>query len=252
MTTTDTRLEAAAAILRDARTGPRPADFPAELIPTSEAEAYRVQDLVLDGGAVAGWKILATATPETFTCAPLPAADELANGGVLVLGDRAPEIEVEIAIRLVADLPARAGGYDAASVLPALGTAHVAFEIVESRFLDRKRVGPLSGLADSQSSRGVAIGAKGVEGWRDLPLAELPIRLIGDGAETARARGGATAEQVVAALVWLANHAPTRGPGLRAGQVVITGARIGPIPILATKRLVAEIDGIGSVALDLA
>jgi 2-keto-4-pentenoate hydratase len=248
MTDTEERLAAAARALVAARRGPRPTDLPAGLVPRTADEAYRVQDLVLGGAPIAGWKILATAAPGSYSCAALSEAVRIADGGPLDRGDRGPELEVEIAIAIAADLPPRKAGYDRIEVLAALGQAHAALELLESRFAHRKQVAPLSGLADAQSNGAFAVGS-GAAGWQEMDLAALDLSLSADGQEIARARGGATAAQVTDALVWLANHASARGTGLRAGQFVITGARIGPIPVPAAARISAEVPGIGTVSL---
>lgn len=248
---TESRLRAAASFLRAARVGPRAADLPEEVRPRSVEEAYRIQDLVIGSAPVAGWKTGATAAPEALSCAPIAAADRILDGGSLA-GAAALELEVEVAIRIAADLPPRAGGLSAATVASALGAAHLAFEIVESRYLDREAATSLSTLADGQSSRGFVVAPEGVDGWRERDLARLPIQLMADGVEVARAGApSADAERVLAALTWLANHAAARGPGLRAGQFVITGARIGPIPMPRARRISASAPGFGAVSLDL-
>lgn len=248
MAETEDRLAAAARALIAARTGVRPADLPEGLVPRSADEAYRVQDLVRGAERIAGWKILATAAPGSYSCAALSEAVMIADGGPLDRGDRGPELEVEIAIGILADLPPRRTAYDRSEVLAALGQAHAALELLESRFAHRKQAAPLSGLADAQSNGAFAIGS-GAAGWQEMDLTARDLSLNADGHEIARARGGATSAQIIDAMVWLANHASARGTGLKAGQFVITGARIGPLPLPVAERISAEVAGIGTVAL---
>jgi 2-keto-4-pentenoate hydratase len=244
-------LQSAADFLRRARTGDRTADLPAALIPATADDSYRIQHLVIGDEEIAGWKILATAAPDAFSCAALARSSLIGNGGRIDLGDRAPEIEVEIAVRLRQDLPPRPAPFGRDDILAALDTAHAAIEIVESRFADRKRAHPLSALADAQSSRAFVIGT-GTRDWQELDLPGLDIVLTLDGSELARKQGGASVAQIVEALVWLANHAAARGTGLRAGQSIITGARIGPLPIPLGASLAAEVASLGRVELSLA
>lgn len=240
---------AAAAALRSARRGSKIAELPPEIAPTSMEEAYQIQDLVLGDEAVAGWKVGATAAPGTWTCAPMPASSRLADGAVFEPGNHRLEVEVEIAIRIAADLPP-GSVYSRSDVLAAVGGAHAAFEIIESRFVDRKKVAPLSTLADAQSSLAFAIGS-GVEDWQDIDLTALDVVLSADGQELARTRGGANVVQTIDALTWLANHASGRGRGLKAGQFVITGARIGPVIVPSAQRIVAEVPPLGLAVLHL-
>jgi 2-keto-4-pentenoate hydratase len=244
----EARLIAAASLLRGAYLGLRPADLPPDLRPTSPAEAYRIQDLVIGRRGIAGWKVSATAAPDNRTCAALVTENRLADGAVLRRGDRRPDLEVEVAVRIAADLLPRPAPYGRDEVLAALGGAHAAFEIVESRFRDRKRASPLSTLADAQSCRAFVIGS-GIEDWQGLNLASTKVSLRGDDVDLSRSQNGASVADTIDALVWLANHAVGRGAGLTAGQFILTGARIGPVEVPAASRISAQVAGIGEVSL---
>lgn len=232
-------------LLRGAETGPKLDRLPDDLVPVDEAAAYAIQDAVLGGAAVAAWKIAAVRLPAPLVTAPLP--QSFIVDGSLPAHIRAPEIEVEIAIRIDADLPPKAEAYTQDEVLAALGPAHAAFEILESRFAARKGVPELVALADRASSGAVVIGS-GTRDWRGLDFTALTVSLVGDG-PIEQTRGNATVQQTIEGLVWLANHASRRGMGLMAGQFVITGARIGPIVVPRGQRLVAAIEGIGEVTV---
>ncbi|WP_136684412.1 2-keto-4-pentenoate hydratase [Falsirhodobacter xinxiangensis] len=235
----------AAELLRRAETGDKLDRLPDGLVPTDEAQAYAIQDAVLGDLPVAAWKVAAIRAPGPLQTSPL--SDDMVIEGSLPPHLRAPEIEVEIAIRIDTDLPPREGDYDEAEVLAALGPAYAAIEVIESRFVSRKEAEKVSVLADRASSGGVVIGS-GVSDWLDLDFTALNVSLVGDG-PIATASGNATVQQTVQALVWLANHASRRGIGLRAGQFVITGSRIGPMPVAPGQRLVAAIERIGEVTL---
>ncbi len=240
---TQDRITQAAALLQG---GTYPAALPADIAPRDEDEAYAIQDAILGDAPVAAWKLAAVRLPAPLNTAPL---SQDMMGESAVTGLRAPEVEVEIAIRIDADLPPRNADYTRAEVLAALGTAHAAFEVLESRFAERKAVDALSALADRASSGAVVIGS-GIADWQGLDFTVLEVSLAGDG-PIATARGNATLDQTVEALVWLANHASARGMGLRAGQFVITGSRIGPIAVPRGQRLRGVVEGIGEVAMVL-
>lgn len=235
----------AAELLRNAETGDKLDLLPPDLAPQDEAAAYAVQDAVLGDARIAAWKIGAMRAPAPLQTSPLAAGMRIE--GELPPHLRAPEIEVEIAIRIDADLPPQDAEYGPEEVLAALGPAYAAFEIVESRFVSRARVAPFSTLADRQSSGAFAIGS-GIDDWQGLDFTALKVTLEGDG-PIAEAAGNASVEQTVQGLVWLANHASRRGHGLVAGQFVITGARIGPIVVPRGQTLTARIEAIGEVTL---
>ncbi len=243
------RLIRAAHMLRAARFGPRLVDFPLDVVPADLESAYRIQELVIGDKGIGGWKMGARSSPAGRRCAALSAEWLLADGAAIPPTlFHAPEIEVEIAFRLVADLPAGKEDCTMAEVRAALGSAHAVFEVVESRFVDRRSAPPLSLLADAYSCGAVCVGS-GAANWDMLDYAALDIRLFADGSELEAAQGGASLEEMLEGLVWLANHASRRGRGLRAGQFVLTGARIGPRPVAHMRELVATIDRIGAVRL---
>lgn len=252
MHSSSSRVEAAAAFLRDAASVPpdrRVADFAADLRPENVAEAYAIQDAQIGDAPVAAWKILATGTDETYSCAALAVSRVGDDGSNRPASDAHMEIEVEIAIRIGRDLPAQSAPFNEQDVADALDTAHAAFEIVETRFARRTEVPKLSALADFQSNYSVVVGS-GTAGWRGLDLPDLEISLTRDGALVERARKGASVAQIISALTWLANHAVTRqSGGLKAGQFVITGARIGPSPMPGAGTLTAQVDKIGTVQM---
>jgi 2-keto-4-pentenoate hydratase len=239
----------AAALLRAARSGSRLPELPADAMPADAGDAYRIQLLVIGDGRIGGWKMGARPSAAGRLCCALSADWLLEDGALLPAGAfHKPEIEVEIAFRLRTDLPPRAQPYSPADMLAALGAAHVVFEVVDSRFVDRKAVTKLSLLADAYSCGAVCVGAS-TEEWRQLDCAALAVSLEADGTEIATAPAALSQADMLEALTWLANHASEKGTGLVAGQVLLTGARIGPLPVGEAQRLHARIEGIGAVRL---
>jgi len=178
-------------------------------------------------------------------CAPLEASRLLRNESALPDGLQAPLLEVELALRLAQDVPADAAP---AQILAALGRVCMGFEILESRFVDRKAVSPLSALADAQSNRAFAAAETGVP-WASVELGAVPLSVFCDGRLLEHCPGGATSAQVAEAVIWLAGHAARRGLPLRQGQIIITGSRLGPMPLPAGRRILATGGGVGEASL---
>ncbi|MBC7739242.1 MAG: hypothetical protein H7245_19000 [Candidatus Saccharibacteria bacterium] len=124
----------------------------------TEADAYAGQTAILRDEAIAGWKV-APARAGQHRCSPLGASRLLTDGAALPAGMHAPLVEVELALHLGQDIPA---GADADQVIAAIGGVSLAFEILGSRFADRKAVSPLSALADAQSNRAFVAGGETV------------------------------------------------------------------------------------------
>jgi 2-keto-4-pentenoate hydratase len=220
----------------------------ADLVPPDLETAYTIQnETVAALGKVGAWKV--QPIPDnggTPACAPLLASVIHQTGVELKHADlKGLAIEVEVAVTLDRDFPQRDTPYIAKDMQPAIGSVHLAFELLASRYTDRKAVPQLAGIADLQSNAAIVLGAP-------VPFDTLPdvgqqaIQLLFDGTEAATTPTGPTTENLLSALAWLANHAVGRGSPLTSGTVVITGARLGPVPF-AGKRAVAEAPGLGSV-----
>ena len=217
----------AAEILAAARRGGAGiAELPEPLRPRTLDEAYAVQDAAAALlGPVGGWKV--GAEPDgSVRVAPVPAS-------FVHLQSAAPafpngvRLEVELALRLGADLPKSAAPYTTAEVDRAIGAAHVIIEVLGSRFETPDAVSRPSFLADGNGNAAIIIGDE-IPDWRSLNLSALTVTLTTAGAILARATRGAALPQVLDLLTALANHAADHGGGLQAGQIIITGARAGP------------------------
>jgi 2-keto-4-pentenoate hydratase len=242
----------AASLLMEARRGRRRiADLPPDLQPATIADAYAIQDAIVAlAGTVGGWKVAPAGDKPEPRCAPILAANLHASPATLTAGELlvAPEIEVEIAVRFVKDLPARAQPYTTDDVLAAIGSIHPALEVLSSRFENRKVVPPLAAIADAQSN-GSAVFGPALTSWQALEFATVSMTLTFDGSKVGTVDGGPSTALVLDSLVWLANHVATRHGGLKAGQVVITGARIKPVVVPKPGTAVtADVAGIGSVS----
>jgi len=245
-------IDRAASVLVETRRGRRRlADLPADLQPTSMAEAYAIQDAVVAlTGAVGGWKVAPAGNNPEPRCAPIPAANLHASPATLATGEllMAPEIEVEIAVRFSKDLPPRTKPYTTDEVTAAIGSIHPALEVLSSRFENRKAVSPLTAIADAQSN-GSAVFGPALTNWQSVDFSTVGMVLFFDGKQVGQTDGGASNADVFASLVWLANSGAVRQGGLKAGQVVITGARIKPVVVPKSGTAVkADVVGIGSVS----
>jgi 2-keto-4-pentenoate hydratase len=223
----------AAALLVAAReTGTPIQDLPDELRPTTLAEAYAIQvETARMTGPIGGWKVVLPPAGETPKTAPIAASQVLNQDGRWTTADSA-RLEVELALSFKSDLPKRALPYERHEVSAAIAAAHVAFEILGSRYIDRRSLSQFSVLADGQVNAGMALGPA-IAPWPDLDAAHLAMSLSVDGKPEASTDKGASNDQVLDAMTWLVNHAAEHFGGVRAGQAVLTGARIGPVEVPA-------------------
>lgn len=246
-----TRANDIAEALRSAwSTGPV-AGLPDDLIPADEAEAYAVQRAMLGTAPVAGWKV----TPKApYTGALIPQSRLVTDGDRLPGDLPAPEVEVEVAVIFARDLPPRAEPYTGDEVLAACGGLRAAFEIVQSRFVNRKAMPPLANLADALANGAFGLGTGAGEtaaDWTGTELGGVTATLSRNGQVLEEKAGGFTTAQAVGQLVWLANHASEQGLGLKAGQALITGARIGPRLLTEGGHYTVAISGVGEASFVL-
>ncbi|MCB4821263.1 2-keto-4-pentenoate hydratase [Roseicella aerolata] len=249
---TDSIIEQAADLLVAIRRGaPKLAGLGAAA-PRTEAEAWAVQREVLRrlGATAGGWKCAAPpgkpasgAMLDAAGLRPAPARWPVPPGQKI-------GIETEIAFRLGRGLPKRATPYAREEVLDAVAAAFPAMEMVESRYLDPAAVSPLEAMADSIAHAGLVLGAD-VPGWRGMDLAGLTVRQTCGGAVQVEKVGGNPSGDPVTPLVWLANHLPTLGLQLEAGQVVTTGSCTGLLWVDGGQRVTGGFAGFGEVVVDL-
>jgi 2-keto-4-pentenoate hydratase len=249
---TDSTIQQAADLLVAVRRGAPKLAGLGGAAPRTEAEAWAVQREVLRrlGARAGGWKCAAPpgkpasgAMLDAAGLRPAPARWPMPPGGRI-------GIETEIAFRLGRGLPKHATPYGREEVLDAVAAAFPAMEMVESRYMDPSAVSPLEAMADSIAHGGLVLGAD-VPGWRGMDLAGLTVRQTCGGAVQVEKVGGNPSGDPVTPLVWLANHLPTLGLQLEAGQVVTTGSCTGLLWVDGGQRVTGGFAGFGEVVVDL-
>lgn len=217
--------------------------------PASEAQAYAVQDAIIRTvGTRGGWKVSPLREGKA-RCAPIPArffVDTPAQFDAAFLDSCLAE--VEIAVRFKADPLGQGWALSPANLADCIASVHPAIELLSSRFAVPDSAPVLHRLADLQGCAAVILGAATAD-WSGLEFADLPFTLSLAGQEVSLKLNSPTTEQTLEALCWLADHAAARGAPLKAGDVVITGARLGPVSLQGVRDCRALIGTLGPVAL---
>ena len=229
------------------------ASLPDELCPHSAADAYAIQDAVVDGtGAVGGWKVGAKSPTAEPTCSPLCAA-WIVNSPAAFDADafRQHGIEAELAFTLARDLPPSERAYGEHDIAAAIATVHPVIEVVDSRFTDMAAVDALSQLADSLSHAALVVGS-GIALPATFDITRQSVELRFDDAPEYAGVNTNPAGHPFRLLAWLANHAAARRGGLRRGDVVTTGSWSGLRFAGRHARVRASFAGVGDVAVSFA
>lgn len=155
-----------------------------------------------------------------------------------------PRAQPVIVFTLGVDL---SGPYVTASqVLAACSAVAVGLEIVDSRYHESEtNVAEL--VADNASAGRYVVGAPMNPTGIDLRLVGVVLEHNGEVAATAS--GSAALGHPAAATAWLVRALHAHGEGLRAGQLVLSGALTAAVPLKPGDAVVATIDRLGTIEL---
>ena len=195
-------------------------------------QAYDVQDkvrqaLVASGERVVGWKVGFTsrATQQAFATTE-PAAAFLLGSGVYASGAEVPAggfigLAVEAEVALVMGRALAGPGVTPPQALLAVEGAVPALELIDFRYAGKPTA--IDAIADGVFAKAIVLGAPLTDVTHiDLALEGLVYELTG--AVVATNTAAEVMGSPINSLAWLANHLGSRGLGLRAGDVVMTGS----------------------------
>jgi 2-keto-4-pentenoate hydratase len=250
------------------RSGELLSELPAALRPGTLDEGYALQDRLIEAmdEPGSGWK-LGLGSPAVMRKAQLvrPLIGRLlasrfhAAGATIELPAKGPvTVEFEIAFVLARDIApddpafADARGSQASndshdsqgarkSLIGLIAEARCTFELVRSRFVDRRAVGWPSFAGDSVGFEALLIGE---------PIALDVIHAIGRDAvvtcndlDVAEGLQGDERTDPFGSLAFLLAHARERGRTLKRGEIVTTGAAARPFDVASDARISAKWPG---------
>nr|AMK59354.1 4-oxalocrotonate decarboxylase [uncultured bacterium UPO53] len=155
-----------------------------------------------------------------------------------------PKAEAEVAFVIGHDLTSKSPSY--AEFLSSLAYALPAIEIVDSAITDWKLT-LVDTVADNASCGLYVLGNQPVA-IGQLSLSELGLQLDKNGQTESVGSGAACLGHPLRAAYWLARTMAQRGEGLRAGELILSGA-LGPMVNIAAGDVInARIGNLGSVS----
>lgn len=170
-------------------------------------------------------------------------------GAVLDRGSyRRPGVETEIAVRLGRALPPRPQPYGRDEVATAVSAMMASIEIVDDRYIDFRRCGGATLIADNAFDAGCVLGETALPD-PDVDLAVLRARTLVDGELIAEGTAAALMGHPLEALAWLATRRSVDGRGLPAGCFVTLGSMTPVQWVERPGRWRIEVDVLGSVEI---
>lgn len=155
-----------------------------------------------------------------------------------------PKVEAEVAFVVGRDLQGQAPSWG--EFLGSLAYALPALEIVDSAITDWK-ISLVDTVADNASCGLYVLGDQPVA-MGDVSLGEIGMQMRQNGQTVSVGTGAACLGHPLRAAYWLARTMAARGQGLRAGQVILSGA-LGPmVPVAVGDLIHADLGALGSVS----
>lgn len=217
--------------------------LPAELRPTSLAEAFAIQQwlfIELDLPVV-GWKA-GLPGPDKWVLAPIASVQQ----GELCLFEQKSEqysIEPELAFLLSTDLPARAEAYSEAEIKAAIAVTHLALELIIRPYSADAGAEFLDQLAAGLFNQGLYIGPALPSQYFPQDF-ELVLEYSGQQQKFAAKHPN---DDPLLPLYWLVNHLSQQGIGLQQGQWVITGSYAGVLQVPTDALVKLEFGTLGQI-----
>ena len=229
--------------------------------PATIADAYDVQDryvglLRREHGDAVGYKVgLTSATMQAFCGIDHPIAGVVLASRVHRSGASVRRsdfgrlgLEFEIAVRIKSDVPVTAAPMTAATIAPHIDGVCAAIELVDDRSADYAGLDVLSLVADNSWNAGIVL-PEFAPAWPDLE--RVPGRATRDGAAIGEGHGRDILGHPFNSVAWLATQLASRGVGLKAGQVVMTGSVMKTVFPDAAASYRFELEHIGAVEVQV-
>ena len=229
----------AAATLAEAwRSGALLTELPPDLRPQTLAQGYDIQDRLVAGlgRPVVGWKLgVGSAVQKRQSGVGRSIAGRVLGSHLYHGGDPVPlpntapvTVEFEIAYVLGRDVQPDESAFP---VMDAVAEVRVAFELVLSRFTDRRAVGWPSFAADNAGFQALILGDR-IDADR-VPDLVRSLVVSADSQEAARSLSGDDATDPEAALADLVATARERGMVLPRGSIISTRTVSKPFNVTA-------------------
>ncbi|KPL95030.1 hypothetical protein [Vibrio splendidus] len=214
--------------------------------PNNLEDALKIQSSMIDlkSDKVGGWKCLLPLAEEKFIVAPI-FSGSIQQGEVceLFADNNVVRVEPEIAFTLAKSLPANQEGYCEEQINEAIGSCHMALELMQSRFADDSGAEFYERLADGLVNQGLFIGPE-IDREKAFISAEINIEVT-QGEQVQVFDGKHPNTLPPSPIYWLINYMTRRGVDFQAGEAIITGSYCGIVEMEFDKLTTFHYQDIG-------
>jgi 2-keto-4-pentenoate hydratase len=219
--------------------------------PSTLEDALAIQAAMIEQhhDAVGGWKCLLPLADDKYVVAPIFASDIKQGDSCELFADNGVvRVEPEIAFVLSQSLPANPNGYTEAQINDAIGSCHMALELIQSRFADDSGAEFYEKLADCLVNQGMFIGP---ELDRESVFAAANINItITQGTHVQTFEGKHPNPLPQLPIYWLINCMTRRGVDFQAGEAIITGSYCGIAEVDFDQPTTIDYAGLGQYQVE--
>jgi 2-keto-4-pentenoate hydratase len=229
--------------------------------PATISDAYDIQQRYVallrgEHGDGVGYKVgLTSATMQAFCGIDHPIAGVVLAGRVYRSGATAPRadfgrlgLEFEIAVRIKSDVPVTGNPFTAEMIAPHIDGVCAAIELVDDRSADYANLQVLSLVADNSWNGGIVLSEFATK-WPDLE--SVLGRATKDDVAIGEGHGRDILGHPFNSVAWLATQLASRGVGLKAGEVVMTGSVMKTVFPMENATYRFDLEQIGSVEVQV-
>lgn len=213
-----------------------------------QALAIQGQMSVETTAKIGGWKCLLPLDDEKVIVAPIYSNTIWQEGEAKFHPDNNnARVEPEIAFILSKDLPAKSSDYSEEEIDQAIGTTHMALELIQSRFdtdvAEDEAPNFYELLADGLSNQGLYIGTE-IEKAAAYQASEFGIT-IEQASKKQQFSGRHPNPLPQLPIYWLINYMSKKGISFQAGQAIITGSYAGVVNLVFDEALTMTYENLG-------
>lgn len=239
--------QAATELFARRKPGTKAQGLEASICPQSIDDALAIQAQMADMQTVLGWKCLLPPADDEVIVAPI--FDVQVNTAEVILfeDEKQALVEPEICFVLSKDLLANGTAYSDEEIINAIGSAHMALELMQKRFAPDAQQSFFESLADGMTNQGMFVGPE-IDKELAINTSEVTISIT-QTSNNLSLDGIHPNPRAIDGVLWLINYMSARGVDFKAGQAIITGSFKGIVKLAFEEETTISYAGFGEYSV---